>query len=220
LVLDNASSRADLQAMQWLRANHIHVVTLPPHLTHIMQLVDVCWAWAFETEYGRCLRKWLAPEALARAYAMLPPAASRGRSAARDSRVVIALASADAARIATSSFNAAHAFSVAGLVPCNVEKPLARRYVGPCDADVEREMEAKNPARLHTGSRMLTMLEFLARLAIIEAEKGIREDEDFAREWREFLVGLSRGRWHLWPDLRFPTKPLRWICWHQWIGRS
>jgi hypothetical protein len=34
LVLDNASSRADLEAMQWLRANHIHVVTLPPHLTH------------------------------------------------------------------------------------------------------------------------------------------------------------------------------------------
>jgi hypothetical protein len=132
LLLDNASSRADLQAMQWLRANHIHAVTLPPHPMHIMQPVDFRWARAFKTEYGRCLQKWLAPEAVAMAYAMLPPAASRERSAARDSRVVIVFARADAARIATSSFSAAHAFSVAGLVPFNVEKPLASRYVRGC----------------------------------------------------------------------------------------
>jgi hypothetical protein len=43
--------------------------------------------------------------------------------------------------------------------------------VRPCDAEVEREMETRNPARLHTGSRLLTTLDFLARLAIMEAEK-------------------------------------------------
>jgi hypothetical protein len=74
-----------------------------------------------------------------------------------------------------------------------VEKRLASRYVRPCDADVEREMEAKNPARLHTGSRVLTTLDFLARLAIIEAKKEIREaqDQDFARDGRERILGRA-----------------------------
>jgi hypothetical protein len=93
------------------------------------------------------------------------------------------------------------------LVPFKVEKPLASRYVRPCDADVEREMEAKNPARLHTGSRVPTTLDFLARLAIIEAEREIREaqDQDFARD----RVGGILGRalpWTLAPVAR-PTLP-------------
>jgi hypothetical protein len=54
---------------------------------------------------------------------------------------------------------------VAGLVRFNVEKRLASRHVRTCDAEVEREMEAQNPARVHTGSRVLTTLDFLARLA-------------------------------------------------------
>jgi hypothetical protein len=125
--------------------------------------------------------------------------------------------------MATSSFNAAHAFSVAGLVPFNVEKSVASRYVRPCDADVEREMEAKNPARLHRGSSLQINLDLLARLAGLEAEKEIREaqNQDFARyRVGQFLVGLSRGRSLLWPDPRFRTKPWRWICWHPWKGRS
>jgi hypothetical protein len=79
------------------------------------------------------------------------------------------------------------------LVPCNVEKPLASRSVRPCDADVKREVEAQNPAALHTGSRVLTTLDFLARLAIIEAEKEIREaqDQDFARDRVERILGRA-----------------------------
>jgi hypothetical protein len=70
------------------------------------------------------------------------------------------------------------------------------RYVRPCDTDVEREIEAKNPARLHTGSRVLTTLDFLARLAHIEAEKEIREaqDQDFARDRVERILGRALPR--------------------------
>jgi hypothetical protein len=128
LVLDNAPTRGDLLALQLLAANHIHVVTLPPHLTHHMQPIDVCWARAFKTAYGRWLRKWLQLGALERAYAQLPPAASRGQgTAARDSRVCIAFDASDAAKGAPSTFNASHAFAVAGLVPFNVERPLPAR---------------------------------------------------------------------------------------------
>jgi hypothetical protein len=167
LILDNAPTRADLHALQTLAAAHIHVVTLPPHLTHIMRPVDVFWAWAFETEYGRHLRKWVEPAALDRAYWQLPDAAAiRGRTPTRDSRVCIAFASVDAARGATSTFNARHAFCAAGLVPFNASKPLASQYVRDCEEDVERAEEAKHPGRLHTGSRVMTSAEFLARLSV------------------------------------------------------
>jgi hypothetical protein len=177
VILVNAPTRADLAAWQSLAAAHIRVVTLPPHLTHIMQPMDVCWARAFKTEYGRYLRTWVVPDALDRAYWQLPPAAAISRrTAARDSRVCIAFASVDAARAATSTFNASHGFSAAGLVPFNVGKPLASQYVRDCEEDVERAEEAKHPGRIHTGSRVLTSAEFLASLEV--AEDPIVEEED------------------------------------------
>jgi hypothetical protein len=176
LVLDNAPTRGDLQALQTLAAAHIHVVSLPPHLTHIMQPVDVCWAQGFKTEYGRYLKKWLNPTALERAYWQLPDAvAIRRRTATRDSRVCIAFASVDAARGATSTFNASHAFCAAGLVPFNANKPLASQYVRDCEEDVERAGEAKHPGRIHTGSRLLTSADFLASLEV--AEDPVVEEE-------------------------------------------
>jgi hypothetical protein len=42
------------------------------------------------------------------------------------------------ARIAASTFDAGHAFPVAGVFPCNMENPLASHYVLPCDIDGER----------------------------------------------------------------------------------
>jgi hypothetical protein len=111
----------------------------------------------------------LVPDALERAYWQLPPAASiRRRTAARDSRACIAFASFDAARGATSTPNASHAFSAAGLVPFNAAKPLASQYVRNCEEDVERAEEAKHPGRIHTGSRVLTSADFLARLTVDE----------------------------------------------------
>jgi hypothetical protein len=107
--------------------------------------------------------------ALARAYSLLPPRASRGRrTAARDSRVCVAFAAADAARSATSTPNASHAFSAAGRVPLNSERALTSQYVRACETDVEREEEAKTRERLHTGSRVLTAPELRLRLGSLE----------------------------------------------------
>jgi hypothetical protein len=142
-----------------------------------MQPVDVCWARAVKTEYGRYLRTWLVPDALQRAYWQLPPAASiRRRTAARDSRACIAVAAFDAARGATSTFNASHAFSAAGLVPFNAAKPPASQYVRDCEEGVERAEEAKHPGRIHTGSRVLTSADFLAFLTVDE-DPVFEEDE-------------------------------------------
>jgi hypothetical protein len=63
--------------LQLLAANHIRVVTLPPHLMHTTQPVDVGWARAFKIACGRWLRKRLQLGALERACAQRPPAGSR-----------------------------------------------------------------------------------------------------------------------------------------------
>jgi hypothetical protein len=79
--------------------------------------------------------------------------------------VCITFAAADAAKAATSTFNASHTFAAAGLVPFGVERPLASPYVRNCETDIEREDEATTPYRIHTGSRVLTAPEFLERMA-------------------------------------------------------
>jgi hypothetical protein len=86
-----------------------------------------------------------------------------------------------------------------------VEKSLASYYVRPCDADVGREMESKNPAQLHTGSRVLTTLDFLASLAINEAEKTVHEaqNQDIARDREERILGRPL------PDTLAPAAPLQ-----------
>jgi hypothetical protein len=44
LVLDNAQTDADPEAIRVFRANHVRVITLPPLCTHCLQPVDVAWA--------------------------------------------------------------------------------------------------------------------------------------------------------------------------------
>jgi hypothetical protein len=91
--------------------------------------------------------------------------------------VCIACASFDAARAATSTFNASHAFSDGGLVPFNAGRPPAGRSAGGCEEDVERAEEARHPGRMHSGSRVLTSAELLTRLAADEDE-GVDVDVD------------------------------------------
>jgi hypothetical protein len=193
LVVDNTRTRADLVALQLLASNHIHLVTFPPHLTHILQPVDVCWARVFNTRYGRYIGKWLEGNALAQAYAHPPPAARRGRrTKARDSRVCIAFASAEAARVATT-FNASHAFSVAGLVPFRVEKALAHQYVRDCATDVERGEEAKKPQLLRTSSKVLTSPEVLERLSEFVAHQGEVRQRIRTEVWERLQEQILTG---------------------------
>jgi hypothetical protein len=181
LVMDNAPTRADLAGLQMLSEMNIILVTLPPHLTHIMQPVDVCWARSFKTAYRRFLRRWIDEDALTRAYSLLGPPARRGpRTKARDSRVSIAFAVADAALSATVALHSSHAFSTTGLVPFDARNPLRSKYVRDCEQDVEREEELKRPQDLHTGSRVLTSPDFMAVLTRRLAPKEVAEAERHA----------------------------------------
>jgi hypothetical protein len=126
-----------------------------------------CWARDFNTAYGCGLRQWLVPAALDQAYWNLPPVHQSG-GGLQEIPCAHPFPAFDAARGATSTVNSRHAFSAARLVPFNASKPLASRYVRDGEEDVERPGEARQPGRIHTNSRVLTLAEFLARLAMGE----------------------------------------------------
>ena len=111
-----------------------------------------------------------------RAYVLLGPAARAGtRTLARDSRVSIAFAVVDAARTATVTFIASHAFSATGLFPFDASKPMGSKYVRQSEEDVERDEESRKPHLPHTGSRVLTNPAFLRHLAGRLAPKEVAE---------------------------------------------
>jgi hypothetical protein len=178
LVLDNAPTRGDLAALHFLAEKHIIVATLPPHLTHVMQPIDACWARSFKTAYRQFLKAYIREDALVRAYSLLGPTARTGaRSKARDSRVSIAFAVVDTATMATVTFLTSHAFSATVLFPVDVRRPPGSKYVRACDDDVERQWEALKPDQLHTGSGVLTVPAFPQLLTSRLAPKEVAELE-------------------------------------------
>jgi hypothetical protein len=38
------------------------MIAFPPHLTHVLQLVDVVWARTFKTEFVEFFRMWASPD--------------------------------------------------------------------------------------------------------------------------------------------------------------
>jgi hypothetical protein len=139
--------------------------------------------------YRRYLKACIKEDALVRAFSLLGPAARTGaRSNASDSRVSIAFAVVDAAKIATMTFIAGHGFSATGLFPFDLRKPLGRKYVRPCHDDVDRKREALKPHLLHTGSRALTDLAFLQLLASRLAPEEVAE-----LEWKNLALERLTG---------------------------
>jgi hypothetical protein len=50
VFLDNAPTRGSWAAMHAFRRHNVPVILLPPHLTHVPQPVDCCWAKQFKVE--------------------------------------------------------------------------------------------------------------------------------------------------------------------------
>lgn len=59
LIADNHSSHCSLQAVLYLRQNHVTFVTLPPHASHIMQPLDKGFFGPLKTAYAAEAEKWL-----------------------------------------------------------------------------------------------------------------------------------------------------------------
>ncbi|KAB0801970.1 hypothetical protein PPYR_02363 [Photinus pyralis] len=58
LTLDNHSSHISLEAILFCRENGIHLLSLPPHSSHKLQPLDVCFFQPLKTSYSVEVDKW------------------------------------------------------------------------------------------------------------------------------------------------------------------
>lgn len=58
LILDNHSSHISLEAILFCRENGIHLLSLPPHSSHKLQPLDVCFFQPLKTSYSVEVDKW------------------------------------------------------------------------------------------------------------------------------------------------------------------
>jgi hypothetical protein len=56
LILDNAQLHAHPGALRVFRANHLRVITLPPHCTHLLQPVDAVWTKPLKDHFPTLVR--------------------------------------------------------------------------------------------------------------------------------------------------------------------
>lgn len=59
LICDNHESHLSIEAIELARANGVHILTVPPHCTHMMQPLDVGMMKPFKTYYNAAIDSWL-----------------------------------------------------------------------------------------------------------------------------------------------------------------
>lgn len=58
--VDNHSSHISLASVQYCRQHSIHVASLPPHLSHKTQPLDVCFCGPLKIHYATAAENWTA----------------------------------------------------------------------------------------------------------------------------------------------------------------
>ncbi|XP_072395342.1 uncharacterized protein [Diabrotica undecimpunctata] len=59
LICDNHESHLSIEAIELARANGVHILTVSPHCTHMMQPLDVGLMKPFKTYYNAAINSWL-----------------------------------------------------------------------------------------------------------------------------------------------------------------
>ena len=134
LFLDNAPTRSNMEAMEIFRMHNVRVILLPPHLTHVLQPVDVCWAKQFKAAATAALRRYESkPVLLEAAFRELREDISRAPEKHKE-RVRIVYSIGEAFASVTVMSSAAQGFWHAGLSPWNAAIPLASPFITDGDA--------------------------------------------------------------------------------------
>jgi hypothetical protein len=167
LFADNATTHVSLHLLEAFAAANILYISFPPHMTHLMQPIDVSWARSFKTFFSlRFFDYQKDPDLVKRLLGFFG-----GMTAARKLRGEMVLAMVDAAHQATTASLCCNAFKVCGLLPWNPAQVLRMRsvthWVGARDAvgaDPEADDRARRPNVFHAGSRNLTSPETIEEL--------------------------------------------------------
>ena len=184
LFVDGAPTRGNVRALEIFRSNGIRLITFRPHLTHILQPVDVSWVRAFKTEFVKLFRLWDHPELQEYLIQRLKP--TRALSAVMLKRGQIVAAACEAAVSATRASLCMRAFTATGLSDCvgafRPDRPLASRYVRESDEDPEGDPRRMQTKRIALGSRLLT------------SDNCIQELRERAAERRRWRPKRARAR--------------------------
>jgi hypothetical protein len=115
LTIENAPSHAAVRAFEACAKANIIVLTFPPHMTHLLQPIEVFRARSFKSLFSELFRDW-SEERLRLASGVAELVFERA-SAAQRLRVKVVTSMVDAARSATEILTCNVAFEECGLLP-------------------------------------------------------------------------------------------------------
>ena len=165
LFVDGAPTRGNVRALEIFQEHGVLVITFPPHLTHVLQPVDVSWARRFKSLFVQFFRSWGKEDLQPFLRSLLNP--TRELSAVMLKRGQIVAAACEAAQGATQMSLCMRAFLTTGLADheggFGPERPLSSDYVRLSDEDPERDRPPA-PGRLPISSRLITDPEFVQAL--------------------------------------------------------
>jgi hypothetical protein len=164
LFIDNCRTHCVASALRIFAEHNVKVISFPPHMTHVLQPIDVSCARAFKAALANSLdffRKY--PE-------RIPP--TNRQSNAAKFRATLAVASL-AALGHCSVTVCLNGFAHSGLYPWSAERALESRYVHESDADPEQLDRVRRPEIFHRGSSVMTSPEFMSELQQWLASRGV-----------------------------------------------
>jgi hypothetical protein len=159
LLLDNHTSRECVEAMLLLDERFVHVVTFPPHVTHILQPFDVVLAKSFKAECRKVFTLFKAQ------YEAEDPVS---RPVTEVNRCLMVQAALTGWQKALNLWSGQNAFRATGILPVS-EKPLLSRYVIDSPVDMEEVKKREAPKKLWISSSILTSQTMILKL--IEANR-------------------------------------------------
>ena len=179
LFVDSAPTRGNLEALAVFQQHNVLVITFPPHLTHVLQPVDVAWARRFKSQFRESLRSWSKDRSTAQLLMQMGKARTE-MSQTMIRRAQVVASAVDAAHSATTRIICTTAFAIAGLVAADgafsPEQPLASVYVRRSDEDPEMDaMVKQGRKRVFISSRVLTSGEAIADLRARKMTKPMRK---------------------------------------------
>jgi hypothetical protein len=153
LYIDNCRSHCSLEALTVFRMNNVKVISFPPHVTHILQPVDVSCAKALKADLWKNMKYF---EKNIDKFIVTPNQSERRRA-----QLILAALSS----VAACNFKACpNGFRKAGIFPFDPMEPLASVYVTISDVDPEENLRQSRPGIFHTGSSVMTRDNFIERL--------------------------------------------------------
>jgi hypothetical protein len=153
LFIDSCRTHCSESALTLLADSNVKVITFPPHVTHVLQPIDVGCVKAFKAALVRNSRYF---EKHIDEFIATQNESQRHRA----SLVLSTISSLNACDLRICS----NAFRKAGLYPFSPQCPLASPYVVPSDVDQEMIQRCRRPELLHIGSSVMTSPEFIATL--------------------------------------------------------